>query len=114
MCFPAARSNLVSAAICGAIIGSPPVTTTCRHGCAATALTIRSMATSSPSGFQDVYGVSHHEHRRLQPLVRTNTDGTPTSDPSPCSEKKISAIFNVRLFESLLPQQTRVALSARL
>jgi hypothetical protein len=35
--------------------------------------------------------------------VRTKTDGTPTSDPSPCNEKNSSAIFNVRLFESLLP-----------
>src|SRR5262245_53796211 len=114
MCLPASRSIPVNATISGAIIGSPPVTTTCRHARDATSLMMRSSVTSSPSGFHDVYGVSHHEHRRLQPLVRTNTDGTPTSDPSPCSEKKISAIFNVRLFESLLPQQTRVALSARL
>jgi hypothetical protein len=30
--------------------------------------------------------VSHHLHRRLQPLRRTNTLGTPTSIPSPCTE----------------------------
>ena len=41
---------------------------------------------SAPSGCQDVYGVSHQAQRRLQPLVRMKTDGTPTSEPSPCSE----------------------------
>ena len=35
---------------------------------------------SSPSGCHDVYGVSHQAHRKLQPLARTNTDGTPTSE----------------------------------
>jgi hypothetical protein len=30
-----------------------------------------------------VYGVSHHAHRRLHPLVRMNIEGTPTSEPSP-------------------------------
>ena len=40
----------------------------------------RRACSSSPSGCHEVYGVSHHEQRRLQPLVRTKTDGTPTSD----------------------------------
>ena len=43
----------------------------------------RGIVVSEPSGFHDVYGVSHHEHRRLHPLLRTNTDGTPASLPSP-------------------------------
>jgi hypothetical protein len=30
-----------------------------------------------------VYGVSHHEHRKLHPLVRMKKEGTPTSPPSP-------------------------------
>ena len=67
----------------GMIIGSPPVSTTCRAGCSRTRATICSTETSSPSGLQLAYGVSHHVHRRLHPLARTNTDGTPTSFPSP-------------------------------
>jgi hypothetical protein len=39
-----------------------------------------------PSGFQDVYGVSHQVQRRLQPEVRTNTLGTPARMPSPWIE----------------------------
>ena len=39
-----------------------------------------------PPGCHDVYGVSHQAQRRLQPLVRMKTDGTPTSEPSPCIE----------------------------
>jgi len=29
---------------------------------------------------------SQNQHRRLHPDVRTNTEGTPASVPSPCSE----------------------------
>src|SRR5450631_1203233 len=74
---------------------------------------MRSSVQSSPSGCHDVYGVSHHAQRRLQPLVRTKTDGTPTSEPSPCREWKISAIRNAGLFEALAAQQAGVALPAR-
>src|ERR1039458_6516361 len=73
---------------------------------------MRSSVQSSPSGCHDVYGVSHHTQRKLQPLVRTNTEGTPTSEPSPWMEWKISAIRNAGLFESLAAQQAGVALPA--
>src|ERR1017187_6485286 len=71
---------------------------------------MRSSVQSSPSGCHDVYGVSHHTQRKLQPLVRTNTEGTPTSEPSPWMEWKISAIRNAGLFESLPQQQPEIAL----
>src|ERR1035441_7161063 len=73
---------------------------------------MRSSVQSSPSGYHDVYGVSHHTQRKLQPLVRTKTEGTPTSEPSPWMEWKISAIPNARLFESLAAQQAGIALPA--
>src|SRR5690606_20740559 len=56
---------------------------------------ISSTARSSPSGFQEVYGVSQNQHRRLQPLARTNTLGVPVKTPSPCHDRKISAIRTV-------------------
>src|SRR6185295_6444626 len=95
-----------------AIMGSPPVTTTCPQWCPMVRATISSSGASSPSGVHEVYGVSHQEHRRLQPLVRMKTEGTPTSDPSPWMEWNSSAIFNFRLFESLLPQQAGIAVPA--
>ena len=50
--------------------------TTCRAlPCDSTAATIWATERGSPSGFHDAYGVSHQAQRRLQPLVRTNTDG---------------------------------------
>src|SRR5579863_5219878 len=51
------------------------------------------MLRSSPSGCHEVYGVSHQVQRKLQPLVRTKTDGTPANVPSPWMEWKISEIF---------------------
>jgi len=41
------------------------------------------MGKDSPVGFHDVVGLSHQTHRRLHPLVRMNTLGTPASFPSP-------------------------------
>src|ERR1039458_10370512 len=107
-----ARKPRVSSTISRAIIGSPPVTTTWRAGETSTAARMRSSVQSSPSGCHDVYGVSHHTQRKLQPLVRTNTEGTPTSEPSPWMEWKISAIRNAGLFESLAAQQAGIALPA--
>ena len=92
ICRPASRRPMASSTISGAIIGSPPVTTTCLAPYPRTSDRIDSTERSAPSGLQDVYGVSHHVQRRLQPLVRTNTDGTPTNDPSPWTEWKISAM----------------------
>src|SRR5207249_6168274 len=86
MCSPRARKRSVRSTIPDAIIGSPPVTTACLAGYAATALRMASSERSSPSGCHEVYGVSHQTQRRLQPLVRTKTEGTPTSEPSPWRE----------------------------
>ena len=66
--------------------GSPPVITTCRGASESTAARTSATVISRPSGFHDVNGVSHHTHRRLQPLVRTNVEGVPASKPSPCSD----------------------------
>ncbi|MEJ1973746.1 MAG: hypothetical protein WDM96_15160 [Lacunisphaera sp.] len=55
-------------------------------GCFTTSATISSTVSCVPSGFHDAYGVSHQLQRKLQPLVRMNTDGTPVSSPSPWSE----------------------------
>jgi hypothetical protein len=82
-CSPASRSRRVSSSTPAAAIGSPPVSTMCPHENARTRSTIPSTAISSPSGDHDVYGESHHTQRRLHPLVRTNTLGTPASFPSP-------------------------------
>jgi len=48
----------------------------------------RSTSTSrhAPVGSHDVWYESQNQHRRLHPDVRTNTEGTPASVPSPCSE----------------------------
>jgi len=39
-----------------------------------------------PGRLHDVWYESQNQHRRLHPDVRTNTEGTPASVPSPCSE----------------------------
>ena len=84
MCIPRPRSFSESSTTPCAIIGSPPVITACRAaGKDATRSTMASTVISSPSGFHEVYGVSHQEQRRLQPLVRTKTEGTPARMPSP-------------------------------
>ncbi len=77
------RNRSVRAMMSGAIIGSPPVTTTWRAGWARTSSRIWSSVSSVPSGCQEVYGVSHQEQRKLQPLVRMKIEGTPISAPSP-------------------------------
>jgi len=41
---------------------------------------------TTPVGSHDVWYESQNQHRRLHPDVRTNTEGTPASVPSPCSE----------------------------
>jgi len=66
--------------------GSPPVNTTCSALYFSTRSSTWSMLSVSPSGFQEVYAESHHEQRRLHPLVRTKTDGVPASIPSPWTE----------------------------
>ena len=42
--------------------------------------------------------MSHQSQRRLQPEVRTKTDGTPAKRPSPWIEWKISAIRTASAF----------------
>src|SRR5205814_8277676 len=38
------------------------------------------------------YAVSHHVHRKLQPVSRTNTHGNPARVPSPCTDLNISVM----------------------
>src|SRR5947209_13903369 len=83
---PAALNASVKGTISGAIMGSPPVTTTCFDRYCATCSTRDATDRSLPSGCHDVYGVSHQTQRRLQPEVRTKTEGTPRSEPSPWME----------------------------
>lgn len=84
---PLAFTAAANSAASRAIIGSPPVNTTCRvDGYCSTADMICATVRASPSGFHEAYGVSHHAHRRLQPLDRTKTEGTPVNSPSPCRE----------------------------
>src|SRR6202008_4490237 len=63
-----------------------------------------SMSISSPSGVQEAYFVSHQLHRRLQPEVRTKTEGTPVNSPSPWMEKKISETNIARRKGSTAPR----------
>ena len=51
---------------------------------------------AEPSGFQDVYGVSQNQHRRLQPEVRIKRERVPAHGPSPWIDSKISAICMVK------------------
>ena len=53
ICSPRSRSRWLNGRISGAIIGSPPVTTTCRAGCARTSSRIWSRLRSTPSGLQE-------------------------------------------------------------
>ena len=64
-------------------IGSPPVSTTCRASHSSHSARISSTVRSCPSGFHDVYGVSQNQQRRLHPLARMKTLGTPVRSPSP-------------------------------
>ncbi len=61
---------------------------------AATARTMAATDMASPAGRQEVSGVSHQRQRRLQPAVRTKTEGTPVRRPSPWIEEKISEIWS--------------------
>ena len=85
-CSPALRRRPQSSPMPAATIGSPPVTTTCCKPKPATSLQRASIVRCSPVGSQEVNGVSHHRHRRLQPLVRKKTLGVPASRPSPCRD----------------------------
>src|SRR5512147_670422 len=83
---PRRRSCNVSSSISGASKGSPPVMTTWRVGYLTTSPRMFLTLQVLPSGCHDVYGVSHQRQRKLQPLVRTNTEGTPSKRPSPWIE----------------------------
>lgn len=99
---PRDRSEELSETTGSKSMGSPPVTTTCpiRRVASRKSLparshtddTISSTESTGPSGAQDAYGVSHQTHRRLQPLTRTKTEGTPAQMPSPWMLEKISAM----------------------
>src|SRR5579862_1711755 len=67
-------------------IGSPPVISTSPPPGLRRAT---SSSTSSTAIFRppwNVYSLSHHEHRRLHPVSRTNTQGSPAYVDSPCSD----------------------------
>ena len=66
-------------------IGSPPVISTSPPGLRhSTSAKICSGAMRRPP--VKVYSLSHQEQRRLQPVKRTNTQGSPVCVDSPCSD----------------------------
>ena len=78
---PASQSSLMSGKTPGWSRGSPPVTSTrgVSNGRAFSSTSARRMRVPPLKACV----VSHHEQRRLQPVVRTKVHGTPAKVDSP-------------------------------
>jgi hypothetical protein len=81
---PRARSRRISSGASFWRSGSPPVTSTVWMPNAWASATTSSSERHSPP--VNVNAESHQVHRRLHPVVRTNTHGLPTWVDSPCTE----------------------------